>query len=377
MPTVIDLKAESQEGSYKLQLHENTLIFPREFSDTYYVVGDNLSQTSDAIIAAPGIPALGASKQGAYCTALNVKAVTTVVHFLTAALTQLYEVEAQYSNIIRNPNDTNPEVDWDGEMDKEAMEYDLLTNEKVMTRAGEPIFTERQVPMITFETTRKEAYPFDPGTIALYAGRVNSEPFYGFPPGSCMMLPMKVREDVIEGNRVCWVTYRVKIKVGWDFEGNFRENTWQASLLNQGYKYRKAIGAVPEISVDKSGNPIKTNLDEDGLKLKDDKGSDLVAEDSTAVRDQSFDPVIPSEGDVGSLLVIADTPANISNGWIPESYVIIGIESISGNDYWILDETVAAPSSTNGEWTLQRQPVFLEFNRAIPLDFNGLSLGPY
>jgi hypothetical protein len=297
---------------------------------------------------------------------------------------------------MRDPTDLTPEVNWGGELEKELLEFDLYTGAKITTTAGEPIFAEKQAVYLILSVRRRETYPFDPGTLALYGAKTHLIPFYGFPRGTCLMLPIKVQEDTQDNVRICWVTYEIKIKLQWNYDGTLMTDTWQAHLLNQGHMVRPGLGLPPKVAVDKNNTPVIVNLDLTGQRLIDQNGVMLrtVGPPSSSLNRfigvyfQDADPwqvgppavnfVQPNVSDIGSTLIVTNPPGT----WVAGSYLISGVGQIfgSGPILWFLSAPVgspAAPGASGGIWQIQRAAQYLTFNRAYYIDFNALSLGPY
>lgn len=393
MPTVIDVKGGDQQGDFSLQLIQNSVQLQQEFDLTYYVVADNATQDALTISKTIGIPQLGTILYAAYCQKITPRATEMVVHFVTGVLTQLWEVDVHFTTTMRNPTDNAPEVDWGGELDKENLEFDLITGAKPTTTAGEPIIIERPVSHPILRIRRRESYPFDPNTLVIYNGRVNATPFWGFPAGNAMMLPIRVEEDTQDTMRVCWVTYEIKFKIAWNFDGTMLGNTWQSRPLNQGHFARPAPGQPPKVIVDKNNHPIVGNLDLNGVRLVDQNGILLKCIGSPSSSLNRFtgvyfidgDPPLPAPpyvqpnvSDIGSSLIIQNSVPHVGP-WNEGIYLISGVGQINniGPVLWFLNGTPAAPGTSGGVWQIQRAPQFLFFNRAYTAEFNALSLGPF
>lgn len=383
MPTLLDVKAGTQEGSFSLQMVQNWVQQHQDFSLTYYVIADNFSQTHVDIIGTTGLPTEGSVVFGATCMKLSAKATDSVVHFITGVWTQIWEVLVEFSTMTRDPNNQAPEVHWGGELDKEVLEFDLFTGAKPTTTAGEPIFMERPVSYPILSIRRQEPYPFDPNVTVLFSGRVNLTSFWGFPPGTCMMMPILVDEDTQNNIRVCWVTYEIKIKVMWNIDGTMMANTWQARPLNQGYQIRQTKGGKPIINKDKNNHPVRVNLDADGLELKNSSGTDLGIFGSPpislnrleGVYDHASSPVAAVTGDIGSIMIISTVG---SGGFNVGSYLVSDVAKIGASGpFWMLNGDPGTVGSIGATWELQRAPIYLYFNRAYPAEFNALTLGPF
>lgn len=381
MPTVYGIKKGATDGSSKLNMEGNFVYPSTETKQTYYVLADSLSDTFETIAGAPGIPALGSLLYGAYCTDISPKETETVIHPVTGVLTTLWEVEVSFSTHMRNANDqVTPTVNWEGDLGKEVQEYDLVTGARITTTADEPILVERPIPQPVLVIKRRETYPFDSNTKTMYEGKTNSQPFWNYPVGTAMMMPIQVEESTEEGERICWATYRIAFKIGWNYDGTLMANTWQSRPLNQGYKIRPSAGAKPIMARDQSGSPIRKNLARDGTELKNSSFTNLWVKanapgslnPSIGVYDGDLPGVTPVSDDIGSTMVITGGAGfNVGN------YLVIGVAALGGITCWILNGAPGTIGSTGGVAELQRCPIFLFFNRAWTIDFNSLSLGPY
>jgi hypothetical protein len=386
MAAVLGVKADGgDEGSTSLAMEGNVIYENVEVKRVYYVIGANLSETFADAILAPGIPALGTLLYGARCSKIAPGASKQVIHPTSGVLTILYEVEVEFTTNIRAPTDDNPSVDWTSEIEKEHLEYDILTGAPIVTAAGEPLFTDRPVPYDIVTIRRLENYPWDPATNALYSGKVNSQPFYNYPIGTGMCTGIQVTEDTLNNARVCWASYQIKFRKLWNFQGVLQSDTWQAHLLNNGYYRRPGIGQVPVVNRDVTGNPVKCNLDLNGIKLADSMyvGTDLKIEGdlppppiNVKVVRSAARPAV--DADIGSILTVQS-----GTGFNPGSYRIIGryigVPDPAFSNGWFIGKlpSVGTNFSTGGVFTLSNSPTYVNFYRAYYVDFNALSLGPF
>ena len=382
MPTVIDVKMGDTNGDFNLQLIQNWIQLQQKFSLIYYVVADNATQDPYTICKTVGVPQLGTPLYSAFCTGQAPKATHGVIHFLTGALTQLWEVECTFSTMMRDPStETIPEVSWGGELDEERQDYDLLTGQKITTAAGEPLFAKRQVfyPILTIR--RQESWPFDQNTAIRYVAQVNATPFWNFPQGTGMMLPMRVEEDTQNATRVCWVTYEIKFRLLWNPDGTLLANSWQLRTPNAGQMIRDYPGAIPRVNRDVHNMPVICNLTSQGTKLLNPSDNGLTevgtynsSTNTSIVRDlPGTGQIIPSSTDIGDELVISDP---LMGSWNIGNYLIVYVRTISGNLCWVLQGNIGTPTLV-GSFILQHAPQILYFNRAYTAEFNALSLGPF
>lgn len=400
MPSIIDVRYGSIGGTDGFTVEDGVIKTNKGFKMTYIILADNTSQTQDDIGATGALPQVGSLLRGCLVKDRKFEETDIVSNPMTGVRCGLWEVECEYSSDMKTAfNDTTPKVGWGGEIERRALERDIATGRRVTTTAGEPIFSEWDDPMPILKVTRQEAYPFNPNTILLYVGRVNAVTFYGSPPGTVFMLPIEVEEEVVNGIKMCHVTYSLKFKFEYNYAGIVQANSWQACLLNQGYMYRPnpvvapsqnapqfAPGnkpASPGQSVDAKGHPIKFNLDKYGYRLQSIDGSNLAIISAPPgslnqlTRNYacaSPDGVIPIPDHIGSFLsVLTGSPG----GWVPDTYNVVGYDTVSGTPVWILDSFPAGAGSSGGLWHLERSAIYLRFFRYYPVDFNALSLGPY
>lgn len=396
MPTVIDVENGSFESQTSLIDVNGATRRQKTGRQTYIVLSDNLTQDQTVIEATSPLPQMGTVVSGMTCVRVSSKEDTRIVHPVTGVPAILWKVQTEFDSSIKPDNDTIPKVRWGGELDKVHFDRDVITGARVQTTAGEPIFSEREIPQPILRITRRETYPFNPNTQLLYGGRVNKTSFYGAPRGTAMMMPIEVDEEYHNNTKVCIVEYTIKFKLIWDWTGNLQPDTWQSQPINNGFMVREQKGAQAAIKGDVSGNPMRFNLDFDGTKLTDQEGLylDLKKYDAPLTFGGSAGAawIKPSTGEnfavtslhVGSFLSINAQNVNWTNGL----YLIVGYQVFNGNPCWIVNpapSTLVAddqflPLSTDitkKGWKLVRSPLYLYFNRFYPAEFNALNLGPF
>lgn len=375
MGTVIGVKDGTSGADFSLAMIQNLLYLKQEYSLCYYIIATDPTETWNSIATSVGLPAIGTPLYGAICDKLTPKEQKTVISPYSGLTTILWEVEVHFGTNTRALTDNNPEVNWGGELEDEVQEYDLITHQQITTTADEPIFIARQAFYQTLEVTRLESYPFDPNVPLLYCGTLNLTPFYGRPKGTGMMLPIQVQEKTINNQREVKVTYPIKFKIAWNYDGTLMSDTWQAHPLNQGYMVRPAIGAKPIKNVDTRGNPIKCNLDGNGVKLKDATGTQMgVVGPVTGLLFPAYQITdnlsitLAQQSDIGSMMLL--TPNVVTTPYT--EYLVIG--TIGNN--WVI-QTPGLLAAGPYVWQLQRSPIYLNFNRGYYREFNALSLGPF
>lgn len=389
MPQVIDVKVGSEKGEFSLAMIQNYIQQQNQFELVYYVIADNTSQDAVTISNATGIPALGTRLYSMFCDSVKPEEDSQIIHFATGVMTKLWCVTVHFTTQLRDISDNTPNTNWGGEVENEHFEFDLITGAQITTTAGEPIFMERPVLYQTLKIHRLENYPWDYTIPARFVNRVNLNPFYGvYPRGTCLLMPVEIEEDTQNNVRVIWATYTIKIKIAFNTDGSLMQDTWRARPLNQGYYYRPTPRSKAVVKRDKNGQPIKVNLDWNGTELLDHQGVllNLVGPWTTTV--PSLNPLEgvyditypPNVNHIGSWIVI-DPSSGV--GWNAGTYQIVDIATVASKLCWILNDDPGSSTAvgtgilTNGVYTLVRNPIYLEFNRAYYADLNLLTLGPF
>ncbi len=267
--------AEARTGKIGIVKREKMWVTGRDYHQSFYVLAA-ASETEDSIRGTIGVPTIGTHYEGAYCISHDVKELTPCRNPFTGAASILCEVTCEFTNDIsgpdadqeeteKDPEDRSPVVNWTSEFEEEVLEKDVVTGEPIQTRAGEQIIITGPIPVPVLEVIRYETFPFNPVTLLLYGGRINSAAFYGAPEGTAWLQPIEAPEVRIEGKKYVHATYRVRFKMREDPEepGTFLKNTWRARLLHQGQQYLDD-GGKPVQATDENGNPIRVNLDDEG-----------------------------------------------------------------------------------------------------------------
>ena len=275
LPKIIGIDDGPIHASYNLEKKDKIYIGRKTWSIKYLVLAGNDSQNEDDIYNdTVGLPKLWAFANFGVCKSLKIAEKSTVFkHPSTGTKTILWTVKADFDSQIdldqeQPPEAKTPTVRWSGETEEEVLERDPIEDIPVQTEPGEPIILTTPIILPVLEITRYEFYPFNPNIMLEYCHHTNSTTFWGAPPGSALMMPMDVEEEVIEQVKYVRVTYRIKFKI--KKEGaTLLEDTWKARVLHHGYKYRKNAGDEPITYQDKNGNPATINLAADGTKIPD------------------------------------------------------------------------------------------------------------
>lgn len=268
MPAVLGIEEGSYKSNDRLEKRQSTQLYVRKknFSWTYYVLGDDLTDDEDDIYATSGVPALGYPLRGCRVKSRTCHESHRVRHPNTGVAAGLWMVDVEWdSNVPEEDDDPllkTPKISWHGETEEEVLEKDVITGDPVETAAKEPILITTPFVMPVLEIKRYETFPFDPNTILTYSHTINSAAFWGAPAGSALFLPPEVDEETIEDVRYAVATYRIKFKI----KAGIVE-PWQARVLHHGFKFRAGAAEEPEVYTDKHGNPATVNLNDDGTLL--------------------------------------------------------------------------------------------------------------
>lgn len=297
MPTLLGIKNGDQFNTDISLVRRDKILFPqKKLTIDYFVMSDLLSQREDEILVTPGIPPLYFPLRGTFVTGQKAKEDTRIIHPVTGFAASLWTVTIDFDSNI-DPEQDNPgapesiapTVRWYGETEEEVLTEDLKTGKAIQTAAEEPIILTTQKVIPVLEIKRYEFWPFDPNVMIDFSHKINSEEFWGAPKGSALMLPMEVEEENIQGIKYNRLTYRIKFKIEKFADGGLLEDTWDATVLHHGFKFRPFIGVgppppfetpnvgEPEIARDKHKNPITVNLDIFGGKLIDGADPDFLS----------------------------------------------------------------------------------------------------
>jgi len=276
MATVIGIEDGSPQAQYTT---DSSGVITKKFSIVYLLLAA-FTETEDDVINSVGIPGLYTTLRGATCTGYDADEECRVI--VEGVVKILWKVKVSFDNSVdseagsgpngsEDPRDWQPTVSWDGEMEARRLEKDAVTGLPIMTANSEEIIVDSDFPIQILEIERYETYPFDHTIPPRFVGKINGQQFYDQEVGTCLMLPIRAEEVSLKAGRFCKVRYRIKMDIrpvpgqpGVNFA-----NTWRAELLHQGFLYRKTAVSEPEIFLDKTGNPRKVNLDDDGTRLLD------------------------------------------------------------------------------------------------------------
>lgn len=280
MPYVIDIKHSTRQGSTELASKGKLFIQRGDWSVTYYVIGDSLSDTPNDIIGASGIPPLYYPLYDGYCNKITPKEVSRTKNPRTGAICGLWEVTCEFDTDI-DPNseaggDGTPDLKppqwrWTGEQEEQPLTEDVLTGEPVVTGAGEPILITTPFWYPILEIRRYEKLStWDDDTILDYSNTLNLVQFWGAKMGCARMLPIETDfVETIESAQYVPVTYKIKFKMVWDQSSlDWKFYSWLIEVPHRGVLYRKAPGAEPEphATAETKWQITEVELNADGTK---------------------------------------------------------------------------------------------------------------
>lgn len=285
-PTVIGIKDGSTENTTQVGDIRRKNVPKRGMMRTWIVLADP-THTDEDVRAATGIPPQYYEYQeGLWVLQHKCREITTVIKSpFTGLQAILWEVDVEMDSDIvgievneNDPLQLIPEPRWNGFFEKSRMDYDEETGEPVVTTAGEPLILDREDVIAVLTLERWENIPFNPFLYQVYAGKLNSQPFYNFPIGQCKMMPMIVGpEKIINGVRYTNVLYTVHVHMRVPNVLNLvptsdsRTNPWQIQILNNGWMERlPADGSIAGKTIaarDTNQQPIRVNLDPNGVRI--------------------------------------------------------------------------------------------------------------
>src|SRR5579884_2127166 len=171
-------------------------------------------------------------------------------------------VTVSYSNRTDLPELGNPnpllrpsEIKWSFAQFQRIADVDIY-GAAVVNSAGEafdpPAEKDDSRPVLV--VTRNEA-GFDPGIAYLYRDAVNSDAFFGAPPGTAKIQAIEATRHY-ENNFFYWqVTYTI----------HFRPDGWNLNLLDQGFNYLDTDGKTKLLIRDKNGAAVSKAVPLNGV----------------------------------------------------------------------------------------------------------------
>lgn len=274
LPKVIGTQYGSPNAQLSAQKDSKIWTKKKTYEEVKIVLA-NCDDDEDDILGTTGIPAMYDILRGMTCIEVSPRETESIL--FQGALASLWEVTCKYDtdgggadgkDPDTPPQEQTPTVRWTSENEDEHMEKDQM-NDPLQTAANEPIFVTVPQACPILEITRYEDYPFDPDIILDYVNHTNSQPFWGAPLNSALMVGINSDEEDKENERLVKVTYRIKFKLKTIIPGGpaLQGNSWWLRLLHCGQKFRPAAGEPPQVWMDAEGNTGTVNLAADGTLL--------------------------------------------------------------------------------------------------------------
>jgi hypothetical protein len=284
MPKILGLQDGGVEGSRGIVVKDKFWRQSIQFTETYVILADDLSQSEEVILSTSGLPSIGDVVGGAICVNKNARDIGTVIHPVTKVPTALWEVTIECNSELDTNAASEAQQDdatdfrqrerWTKEVIEEVRGYDALGN-KVQTPTFEPIefSIPRTVPVL--EITRYERPPVDPMILLNYVNKVNKKTFRGAPKGCALMDSIEFEEEWIKNSLYIRATYVIKFKIELDANGDIRQNVegWNPPILAESHFYYPPTVPLNKRSIktrerfaDKSGATIKMPITKEGYR---------------------------------------------------------------------------------------------------------------
>lgn len=216
-----------------------------EYGYAYQVVHSN-DATEEEILADSRIPALGARKINAGFIVVRSRRVRKASPVLSYV-----EVTAQ-GEIGPNgehPANELPKIKFTDEETDEEIDTDI-NGKPIMTVVGEPIYGVREKFQDLVISVERNYRTLDTYWIARYRRATNSDTFFGWPPGTCILAGWGAS---LEGDTIQGGYYKVQAKL------KFRrpvhttaEKTWWKRVRHEGLY--ELLDGEPTRAVDHEGN---------------------------------------------------------------------------------------------------------------------------
>ena len=205
-------------------------------------------------ISAVGVPSLGDSlswdQNGCFVTRLAAKEISSV--------SGLYRVTVTFDT---QPNSESAffTYHWDTEHIEKLIEVDPVTGSPITNSVGEPLklTAPRSIPVLTVDKVVSSPVQ---NLILNYVDRVNSTPFWGFPPYTVLLSGIRDQPINIRGFPRRKVTYMFKIDLTRAAD-NVTILGWRVELLNHATKYRN-VGQSPYTIATQAGRALGPGVGE-------------------------------------------------------------------------------------------------------------------
>lgn len=268
----------------------------REFVRAFFVLASSPTVGPIAVLATPGIPAIGVNYEGDDASEIDIGAVVRRRNARQDSVApQLWVVEVTYSvkPLTGNggdPNKGDPTQQAPNPLDRPAQwelsfqefqrpvteGYLVNDSDQLLDAEGDPIAEEdadtavavaivnsagdpydpppmRDDSRIVLVVTRNEPWPADATFARAYKDAVNSDTFFGVPPGFAKVKSIRARNAYEpQIGKFIQVTYEFTIR-----EGNFDGDNWNLNLLDAGYNQLDGSGD-PVAITDKNGVAVSS-----------------------------------------------------------------------------------------------------------------------
>lgn len=243
MAAVIGIENGSQGINLKIKKKKGSGQYAQaNFSMTFLVRSDSISEKWSDIRATPNLPQLGKIYQGegalkgneadgCRCCELNLKEVSAIQE--DGRWKTLWKIEYKFDSEItemeedeltggiggshsvpgkKNPEEWPVEVSWESSTQTIPLINDQQTYQPVVTANNEPIHLEYEVPVAILRLTRYEKVHFDGSRILKYLKKTNQNVFLGFGPHHCLIDDITAVRELIHGEYYFKVTYQIAIR---------------------------------------------------------------------------------------------------------------------------------------------------------------------
>lgn len=209
----------------------------RRYTETW-VVRCNAVENGKTILDASGLPQYGDSYSGdSQATVVNRRPVLDAKSPRVWSVTILYDTSSDGSVETGDPITDPPDVVWDWQESTKPLVRDL-NNVKVVNTAGErfdpPIVQPEFIGVLRYVRNERT---FDIAQAKLYANVVNSDVFWGYSPGLCLMRPWKA--EYSRRNNLAFVKITREIL--------FKDTKWDEPIESFGFNESYVDGGTTKL----------------------------------------------------------------------------------------------------------------------------------
>lgn len=250
--------AESQDGS------TFTITMQRAFS-VILDAGDPL----ETVYSSVGLPLVGDLYPGSFavfCTKLVPQRVSPIMAIVTAD----YKGEVGPGGITSSPIGGEPVIQWGCSIVDAAIDEDW-NGKPIVTGANEPIegLTERLVDDVL--TVERNFLSVNRYALRAYRRAVNSDAFYGWPPGTARMMDDQATAVFSPTGGVAYW----RVRAVFQFREPFRTTAakaWYKRVRHEGFMMRQTPGGAPFRAFNTETKTLETRpvaLRADGTRIED------------------------------------------------------------------------------------------------------------